>query len=222
MKGFEYPGKSPVKSAGADALAMSKARLNNQEHGRQVNAQAKADNQPNLKKSPFLQKQKKRRKDIKVDNSDGTTRVKPVKTVKGSDGRVQVQQIKYADGSSHFNRYEDGKMVDQNFMPKKMRKKRIKKIRTKRNTPKLIKPLPMPDFPEQEVVLDAEDQAEYDRREELANKKKAAAERKKNRPVTKKVTDAVKNVVSKIPKIKRRPRGRTVKNLVTGKNNKLR
>lgn len=171
--------------------------------------------------TPLFQKQKKRRKDIKVDNTGGQTRVKPIKNV-GDDGRVQVQQIKYADGSSHFNRYEDGKMVDQNYMPKKMRKKRIKKIRTKRMPTKLMKADPMPDFPEQEVVLDAEDQAEYDRREELANRKKVAAEKKKNRPVTKKVTDAVKKVVSKIPKIKRRPKGRTVRNLVTGKKNKLR
>ena len=74
-----------------------------------------------------VRKYKKRRKDIKVENTGGTTRVKPIKNV-GKDGRVQVQQIKYADGASHFNRYEDGKMVDQNYVPKKMRKKKIKKI----------------------------------------------------------------------------------------------
>ena len=50
MKGFGYPGKSPVKQSGADLLAKSEARLNNQEHKRRNNEQAKADNAPNLKK----------------------------------------------------------------------------------------------------------------------------------------------------------------------------
>ena len=105
---------------------------------------------------------KKRRKDIKVENSTGTTRVKPVKTVKGSDGRVQTQQIKYADGSSHYNRYEDGKMVDQLYTPRKMRKKRIKKLKVKKRVPRKLKKVTPPEYTAPEVTLDAETQEIYE------------------------------------------------------------
>jgi hypothetical protein len=165
-------------------------------------------------------KYKKRRKDNLVDNTGGTTRVKPIKNV-GDDGRVQVQQIKYADGSSHFNRYEDGKMVDQNYMPKKMRKKKIKKIRTKR-LPNKLKKVPVPSYTAPSVTLDAEDLKEVARRERAAEYKKNKGKRTRKR-IVRKVKDVVKTTATKIKsKLTPKPRRRKVKNLVTGKTNRVR
>ena len=197
MKGFGYPGKSPLKQSGADLLAKSQARLNNQEYEKRNNEQAKADNAPNLKKSALLQR--KRRKDVKVKNTDGITRVKPIKNV-GKDGRVQTQQIKYADGSSHYNRYEDGEMVDQLYTPKKMRKKKPKKLKVNKRHPR-PKKVKAPEYNPPEVKLDAETQKIYDAR-------KRAEQRKKDRTV--------------VDKVKKRPKTRKVKNLVTGKTNTIR
>ena len=162
-------------------------------------------------KSPLLQK--KRRKDVKVKNTDGITRVKPIKNV-GKDGRVQTQQIKYADGSSHYNRYEDGEMVDQLYTPKKMRKKKPKKLKVNKRHPR-PKKVKAPEYNPPEVKLDAETQKIYDAR-------KRAEQRKKDRTVVDKVKDTVKKVVKKIPKVKKRPKTRKVKNLVTGKTNIIR
>ena len=162
---------------------------------------------------PGSQVKQKRRKDIKVKNTDGTTRVKPIKNV-GKDGRVQVQQIKYADGSSHYNRYEDGEMVDQLYTPKKMRKKKTKKLRVNKRHPK-PKKVKAPEYNPPEVKLDAETQKIYEAR-------KRAEQRKKDRTVVDKVKDTAKKVIEKLPKIKKRPKTRKVKNLVTGKTNILR
>ena len=155
---------------------------------------------------------KKRRKDQKVENTGGTTRVKPIKTVKGSDGRVQTQQIKYADGSSHVNRYVDGELTDKNYVPKKMRKKKIKKIRKKR-TPR-PKKVPMPTYTTPDVYVDAEMQEEYDRRKKY-NKNK------KKKRIVKKIKDTTKRIVDKITP-KKRPKIRKVRNLVTGGVNRVR
>ena len=166
-----------------------------------------------------VRKYKKRRKDILVENTGGTTRVKPIKNV-GDDGRVQVQQIKYADGSSHFNRYEDGKMVDQNYMPKKMRKKKIKKIRKKRMpSPKKV---PMPTYTAPAVTLDEEDLKEVAKRERAAEYKKTKGKRTRKRIVNN-VKDTVKTTGRKIKaKLTPKPRRRKVKNLITGKTNRVR
>lgn len=165
-------------------------------------------------------KYKKRRKDLKVENTGGTTRVKPIKNV-GKDGRVQVQQIKYADGASHFNRYEDGKMVDQNYMPKKMRVKKTRKLRGTKKM-KLIKPGKAPAYTAPSVTLDAEDLKEVAKRERAAEYKKNKGKRTRKRVVNK-VKDVVKTTGRKIKaKLSPKPRRRKVKNLVTGRTNRVR
>jgi len=166
------------------------------------------------KKSPL--KQKKRRKDQKIKNTDGTTRVKPIKNV-GTDPTsgesVQNMVVKRADRTIETTRYSGGKEIGKTAQPKVLKKKRIKKLKTK-NIPRKLKSVKAPEF-NPTVKLDNEAQKVYDRR-------KRVAEKNKNKTVTQKITDKAKKIVSKIPKIKKGPKIRKVKNLVTGGTNTLR
>ena len=180
----------------------------------------------------------KRRKDIKVKNTDGVTRVKPIKTV-GTDPetgkKVQNVVVKRADGSVYTTRYADGEPVGTTYQPKKMKKKRIKKIRTKRNVPRKLKKVKMPEYTAPEVTLDEDALAEVKRREEAKKKKEEIKKRteERNKPKNKikrsvrrtknKVSDAIKTTKNKVKRVfTKRPKGRKVKNLVTGGYNKLR
>ena len=167
---------------------------------------------------------KKRRKDIKVKNTDGISRVKPVKTL-GEDekGRtIQNVTVKRADGATITTRYADGEKIGETYQPKKMRKKRIKKLRTGRMPrPKKVK---MPTYTAPEVTLDEDAVKEIERRERVKerNKPKNKVKRVVKR-ATNKVKDAAKDTTRKIKRVfKKRPKARKVKNLVTGGYNKLR
>ena len=63
---------------------------------------------------------KKRRTDRKIKNSDGITRVKPVRNIgTDEDGRkIQNIVIKRADGSVHTDRYADGEKIGSTYQPK--------------------------------------------------------------------------------------------------------
>ena len=174
-------------------------------------------------------KYKKRRKDIKVKNSDGITRVKPVRNIgKDEKGRnIQNIAIKRADGSVTTDRYADGEKIGSTYQPKVLRKKKIKKLKVNKRLPRKLKTVTPPAYTAPEVTLDAETQEIYEKRKKIKERKKRIAEKKKNRPVTKKVTDAVKKGVNKVGDkvkkvFKRRPKARKVRNLVTGGTNILR
>ena len=168
---------------------------------------------------------KKRRKDIKVKNTDGITRVKPIKNV-GTDPetgkKIQNVIVKRADGAIITTRYADGEKVGETYQPKKMKKKRIKKLRTKRMPrPKKVK---MPSYTAPEVTLDEDAIKEVERRERVKERNKPKNKIKRTIRRTKnKVSDAIKTTKNKVKKVfRKRPKARKVKNLVTGGYNKLR
>ena len=171
---------------------------------------------------------KKRRTDRKIKNSDGITRVKPVRNIgTDEDGRkIQNIVIKRADGSVHTDRYADGEKIGSTYQPKAMKKKKIKKIRKKRMPrPKKVKmPEDIANYRSPEVSLDEDALKEVERRKRVVEKKKPKNKIKRViKRTKKKVSDTLKNTGRKIKsKIKRRPRGRKVKNLVTGGTNILR
>lgn len=172
---------------------------------------------------------KKRRSDIKVKNSDGISRVKPIRNLgKNEEGKsIQALTVKRSDGSTNTTRYIGGEEKDKNYNPKKMRVKKAKKTR-KIRVPRKLKKVETPNYTAPEVSVDAETQAIIDKREKIATRKKKYADKRKNRSTTKKVTDAVKdgvkNVGGKIKRVfkRKRPKARKVRNLVTGGYNKLR
>ena len=72
-------------------------------------------------------------------NKRGTVRIKPAKKVgKDEDGNL-VQNIvrKYPDGSKSTERFSKGEKVGETYTPKKLRKKKTRKLRNPR--PKLQK-----------------------------------------------------------------------------------
>ena len=159
---------------------------------------------------------KKRRKDTKVKNSDGITRVKPIKDVGlDEDGRkIQNIAIKRADGSTTTDRYADGEKIGSTYNPKKLRKKKIKKLKVKNKPPKKLKPVPVPSYTAPEVTFDEETQKEADKQEKIAKRKLKYANKKKKK----------KKFKIKLPKIfkNNHPKKRKVKNLVSGRTNILR
>ena len=168
---------------------------------------------------------KKRRKDIKVKNTDGISRVKPIKNV-GTDPdtgkKIQNVVVKRADGATITTRYADGEKVGETYQPKKMKKKRIKKLRTKRMPrPKKVK---APSYTAPEVTLDEDAVKEVERRERVEERNKPKNKIKRTVRRTKnKVSDAIKTTKNKVKRVfKKRPKARKVKNLVTGGYNKLR
>jgi len=168
---------------------------------------------------------KKRRKDIKVKNTDGISRVKPIKNV-GTDPdtgkKIQNVVVKRADGATITTRYADGEKVGETYQPKKMKKKRIKKLRTKRMPrPKKVK---APSYTAPEVTLDEDAVKEVERRERVEERSKPKNKIKRTVRRTKnKVSDAIKTTKNKVKRVfKKRPKARKVKNLVTGGYNKLR
>lgn len=137
------------------------------------------------------------KKDRIVNTSEGKARVKPVKKLGGG---VQSFTVKNPDGSTNTNRYRDGKMEDMNYNPKKMRKKKIRKKGIR--VPSKLKPVKTPSYTAPSVTLDKNTQAISD-----------ARDRKKNKPIGKKI---------KVPKFKKARKVRKTRNLVTGKMNKTR
>ena len=119
---------------------------------------------------------KKRRTDRKIKNSDGITRVKPVRNIgTDEDGRkIQNIVIKRADGSVHTDRYADGEKIGSTYQPKAMKKKKIKKIRKKRMPrPKKVKmPEDIANYRSPEVSLDEDALKEVERRKRVVEKKK--------------------------------------------------
>tara|TARA_Y100000401_G_scaffold86636_1_gene71944 strand:+ start:698 stop:1255 length:558 start_codon:yes stop_codon:yes gene_type:complete len=183
----------------------------------------------------------KRRKDIKVKNTDGITRVKPIKNV-GTDPetgkKIQNIVVKRADGAVITTRYADGEKVGETTSYSKvLKKKKPKKLRVKKKRiPRKLKPVKVPEdianF-KPTVKLDEDAKKEVERREDVKKKKeeqeKRIAERKKGKTkkkvkrVVRKVKDKVKDTTRKVKKVfKRRPKARKVKNLVTGGTNILR
>ena len=170
---------------------------------------------------------KKRRKDIKVKNTDGISRVKPIKNV-GTDPetgkKIQNVIVKRADGATITTRYADGEKVGETYQPKKMKKKRIKKLRVKKNVPRKLKKVEMPSYTAPEVTLDEDAVKEVERRERVEERNKPKNKIKRTVRRTKnKVSDAIKTTKNKVKRVfKKRPRARKVKNLVTGGTNILR
>jgi len=144
-------------------------------------------------------------KDKLVKLKDGTARVKPIKNLgkNEEDKLVQAQTIKRPDGSRTVNRYVAGKLTDQSYIPKKMKVKKVKKLKTTK-VPRKLKKVKVPEYTSPEVTLDEDDLKEVAKRERIANAKKKK-----------------KKIKIKLPKSKRnkRPKRRKTKNLVTGKYN---
>jgi len=180
----------------------------------------------------------KRRKDRKIQNSDGISRVKPIKNV-GTDPdtgkKIQNVVVKRADGATITTRYADGEKVGETYQPKKMKMKKVKKIRGGKRLPRKLKKVKMPEYTAPEVSLDEDALAEVKKREEVKKKKEEIKKRteEKNKPknkikrsvrrTKKKVSDAIKTTKNKVKKVfTKRPKSRRVKNLVTGGYNKLR
>jgi hypothetical protein len=131
-------------------------------------------------------------------NKRGTVRIKPAKKVgKDEDGNL-VQNIvrKYPDGSKSTERFAKGEKVGETYTPKKLRKKKTRKMRKKRV--KLIKPGPTPKVSNKMPKLDADD-------------KKALAKINKNKQLAKQYNKRNKNVftrlISKLNKGYGRPKG---------------
>ena len=178
----------------------------------------------------------KRRKDQKIKSSDGITRVKPVRDV-GTDPtsgkKIQNVAVKRADGSVTTTRYADGEQIGQTYQPKKMRKKRVRKLRTNKRVPRKLKTVKAPNYTAPEVALDDDAKKEIARRDDVKKKKEEREARiaaRKNgkgkrrvRRIKRKVADAVKTTTRKVKrKLTRGPRARKVRNLVSGGTNILR
>ena len=138
-------------------------------------------------------------------HGEGTSRIKPIKDIGNG---VRTQLIKNPDKSTVTQRYKDGKLVDSNYTPKKMKVKKIRKLKTTR-IPRKLKKINAPGYVSKPVTLDKKTQAISDSRD-----------RKKNRTLIKKVSDKIKKV--KLPKIKKGKKIRKTKNLITGKINRTR
>jgi hypothetical protein len=179
---------------------------------------------------------KKRRKDQKVKNTDGITRVKPIKNV-GTDPtsgeKIQNVVVKRADGAVITTRYSDGKKIGETYQPKVLKKKRVKKLKVKKRVPRKLTKVKAPNYKAPEVTLDDDAKKEIARREEVKKKKQEREARiearkkdkgkRKIRRIKRKVADAVKTTTRKIKrKLTRGPRARKVKNLVSGGTNLLR
>ena len=178
----------------------------------------------------------KRRKDQKIKSSDGITRVKPVRDV-GTDPtsgkKIQNVVVKRADGSTTTTRYADGEQIGQTYTPKKIRKKRVKKLKVNRRVPRKLKTVKAPNYTAPEVALDDDAKKEIARRDEVKKKKEEREARiearkkdkgkRKVRRIKRKVADAVKTTTRKVKrKLTRGPKARKVKNLVSGGTNLLR
>jgi len=127
-------------------------------------------------------------------NKRGTVRVKPAKTVgKDKDGDI-VQNIvrKYPDGSKSTERFNKGKKVGETYSPKTLRKKKIKKLRTKR--PKLAKAKKAPDYELKLSKMGPAERKKWEKQER--NKKLAARYNKRNKNVFTRLISKVKGGVS--------------------------
>ena len=150
---------------------------------------------------------KKRRTDTKVRNSDGLTRVKPIKNLgKDEQGReIQNLSVKRSDGATTTKRYADGKEIGETYTPKKLKPKKMRKPR-KPSVPRKLKKVKAPSYIAPAVTFDE-------------NPTKTT-KKKKKKSLVKKTIDKVKKI--KLPKIKKGRKVRKIRNLVTGGVNKLR
>ena len=138
-------------------------------------------------------------KNEKVKLTDGVAVVKPVKKLgNNEDGKlVQNMEVINPDKSTITNRFVDGKMVDQNYNPKKMKVKKMRKKRVSEGKP--MKAAPMPNYTSK-LNFSEEEKKIMDRQERINKYNKS-----------KKKSKGVK---------RGKPRG--TKNLVTGKTNIIR
>ena len=106
-------------------------------------------------------------KDRLVRTSKGVARIKPIKNVgKDEKGRlVQNFIVKNPDKSVTTTRYADAKQVDKNETPKKLRKKKTRKLRNPR--PKLQKPGKTPNYDVKMSKMDADDRKAYEKQQTI-------------------------------------------------------
>jgi len=129
-------------------------------------------------------------------NKRGTVRIKPAKKVgKDEDGNL-VQNIvrKYPDGSKSTERFSKGEKVGETYTPKKLRKKKTRKLRNPR--PKLQKAGKTPDYDVKMSKMDADDRKAYEKQERY--KKLAAQYNKRNKNILTRLMAKLKGGVSPI------------------------
>jgi hypothetical protein len=129
-------------------------------------------------------------------NKRGTVRIKPAKKVgKDEDGNL-VQNIvrKYPDGSKSTERFTKGKKVGETYTPKKLRKKKTRKLRNPR--PKLQKAGKTPDYEVKMPKMDADDRKAWEKQQRY--KKLAAQYNKRNKNIFTRLMAKLKGGVSPI------------------------
>ena len=139
-------------------------------------------------------------KNKKVKLTDGVAVVMPIKKLgNDEDGKlVQNMGVINPDKSTVTNRFVDGKMVDQNYNPKKMKVKKMRKKYVAKEKP--IEAAPTPNYTSK-LNFSEEEKKIMDRQERIDKYNKKS--RKKNKGV-------------------KRGKPRRTKNLVTGKTNIIR
>ena len=139
-------------------------------------------------------------KNKKVKLTDGVAVVMPIKKLgNDEDGKlVQSMGVINPDKSTVTNRFVDGKMVDQNYNPKKMKVKKMRKKYVAKEKP--IEAAPTPNYTSK-LNFSEEEKKIMDRQERIDKYNKKS--RKKNKGV-------------------KRGKPRRTKNLVTGKTNIIR
>ena len=127
-------------------------------------------------------------------NKRGTVRIKPAKKVgKDEDGNL-VQNIvrKYPDGSKSTERFSKGEKVGETYTPKKLRKKKTRKLRNPR--PKLQKAGKAPNYDVKSPKMDADDRKAWEKQQRY--KKLAAQYNKKNKNIFTRLMSKIKGGVS--------------------------
>lgn len=124
----------------------------------------------------------------------GTVRIKPAKKVGKNDKGELVQNIvrKYPDGSKSTERFAGGKRVGETITPKTLRKKKVRKIRSKR--PKLAKAGKAPNYELKLSKMGPAERKAWEKQER--NKKLAARYNKRNKNVFTRLISKVKGGVS--------------------------
>jgi len=127
-------------------------------------------------------------------NKRGTVRIKPAKIVgKDKDGDL-VQNLvrKYPDGSKSTERFNKGEKVGETYTPKKLRKKKTRKLRKPR--PKLQKAGKAPNYEVKSPKMDADDRKAWEKQQRY--KKLAAQYNKKNKNIFTRLMSKIKGGVS--------------------------
>tara|TARA_R100001440_G_scaffold8466_3_gene16191 strand:+ start:218 stop:1093 length:876 start_codon:yes stop_codon:yes gene_type:complete len=127
-------------------------------------------------------------------NKRGTVRIKPAKKVgKDEDGNL-VQNIvrKYPDGSKSTERFSKGEKVGETYTPKKLRKKKTRKLRNPR--PKLKKAGKTPNYEVKLSKMGPDERKAWEKQER--NKKLAARYNKRNKNIFTRLMSKIKGGVS--------------------------